>query len=118
MSDHWFSICTVRPANPRGNFTIDYDPGGDVLLITLAASDPEVMGAVSIDKSEMLIEREKNIVITINHSPENPWFISSIALTKASEHPLFADLFRGLEIALRGGKMMNFIVDPSRWKLK
>ena len=118
MSKRWFSITTIKPALPRGNVIIDYNPEEDLLLIALATSDPKEDEEISIAKSEMRIEREKNIVITINRSPEKPPFISSIALTRASEHPLFADLFRGLEVALREEKMMNFSVDPSLWDLR
>lgn len=118
MRKHWYSINAVGPAFPRGNVIIDYDPEEDVLLVSLSASDPAEEEKISIANSEMRIEKERNVVITINHSPERPWRISSIALTNASRHPLWADLFRGLEITLRDGKMMNFSVDPSRWELE
>jgi hypothetical protein len=87
------------------------------LLISLAASDPEEEERISIANSEMRIEKERDIVITINHSAVKPWFISSVALINASRHPLFADLFRGLEFSLRESKTLTFTVDPSRWRL-
>ena len=118
MRKHWYSINAVRPAFPRGNVIIDYDPEEDVLLISLDASSPEEEEKNSIANSEMLIERARNIVVTINHPGDEPRFISSIALTNASRHPLWADLFRGLEVAMHERKMMNFSVDPSRWELK
>lgn len=118
MRKHWYSINAVRPAFPRGNVIIDYDPEEDVLLISLDASNPEEEEKFGIANSEMLIEYEKNIVVTLNHSPESPRRISSIALTNASMHPLWADLFRGLEVAMHECKMMNFTLDPSRWELK
>lgn len=114
MRKHSFSINSIRPAFPQGHVVIDYDPEEDVLLISLDASSPEE----GIANSEMLIEHEKNIVVTINSSSERPWRISSIALTNASKHPLWADLFKGLEVALMGRKMMHFSVDPRRWELE
>lgn len=118
MRKHRVSINSIRPAFPQGHVVIDYEPEEDVLLISLDASSPEEEEIFGIANSKMLIEHEKNIVVTINHSPERPWRISSIALTHASRHPLWADLFRGLEVAMHERKMMNFSVDPSRWELK
>lgn len=118
MRKDLFSINSIRPAFPQGHVVIDYDPEEDVLLISLDASSPEEEEKNSIANSEMLIERARNIVVTINHPRDEPCFISSIALTNASTHPLWADLFRGLEFAMRDGKMMNFSVDPRCWDLR
>ena len=118
MGTRWYSINSVKPACTRGNVNIDYDPEEDVLLVSLADSDPELNDKVSIANSEMRVEREKNVVITFNRIADGSWFISSIALTNASHHPLWAEIFRGLEFALKERKALHFTIDPSHWKLK
>lgn len=109
MNNRWYSINSVRPACPIGNVNIDYDPGKDVLLISLDDS---------IADDEMLIDAERDVVVTIKRLPGEAWCISSLALTNASKHRLWADLFGGLESGLRDRKKMNFSVDPIHWELK
>lgn len=114
MDKSWFSKFGTPPAGANGVF-IAYDPDDDVLLITSACGPKGEDVAAS---AEMRIERKRDIVIEITRSAGEPWSVYSIALTNASRHTLWADLFRSLEIGLRERKPMKYTLDPSRWTLE
>lgn len=118
MSGSRFTIIERRKTGPDhpDDFTIGYNPVEDILWIG-RSRDP---AGVEVDhgQGDILIYEKENVVITINNVGPQQWFVSSVALTQASRHPLWADIFRGLEFGLRERRRIQFFVDPCRWELR
>ncbi len=77
---------------PSGEFIISYDAGEDLLWI----------GRVSSDHSKGdIVEVEPSTLVTLSNPGFPQAFITSVAFTRASKHPLWRRLFGALDHSAR-----------------
>lgn len=78
---------------PWGSFIISYDAGEDLLWIGRASSD---------HSRGDIVEVEPDTMVTLSNRGTPQAFITSIALSRASKHPLWHRLFGALDHSARG----------------
>lgn len=111
-----FKIKRVEPANPRGTAVITYDSEEDILWIGRRC---DCTGEACIHAcGDILMDEARGVIVTVNAEGRSGWFISSFALRNASRNPLWVELFRGLELALRERETIRFTLNPAGWILE
>lgn len=114
MNEDQPSTSRIRNMGPE-SFIVHYDPDEDILWVGLASGPAGEEDLHS--QGDIISDSGRSVVVTINNEGPGLWLISSLALTNASRHPFWRELFQGLEVALRERKRLNFAVDPSRWNI-